>query len=171
MGLTFDRHAEDHGGAGLEARKEWDECVWEVEGPRMLKCSINLTLGAIATGRQTHAVGILLHGTGHINGPDYPITGSPPGLGTSGLSWSSLAGKPALELGLCRHRSAASQESHWTQELLKLDVSRRKYNLGHRPTRGVRHRRQPPGHCCWGLNASREKRDQSGPRTNIFGQE
>ena len=150
MGFTFDRDAEDHGGAGLKARKEWEERIWEVEGPRILRCSINLTLGAITTGRQTDEMGILFHGTGHSNSPDHPTKGSTPGLENSESSQSSLAGKPALELGLCGHKSAASQESRWTQELLKLDVSRHKYNLGYRPTRGIRHHHQPSGHCCWG---------------------
>lgn len=157
MGLTVDRNAAADGGAGLEERKEQEKCIWEADGRRILKCWINLTLGATTTGRQADGKGILFHGSGHSNSPDHPTKGSPPGLQTSGSSLSSPAGKPALELGLCRHGSAASQESRWTQELLKLDVSRHKYNLGHRPARGIRHHQQPPGHCCWGLNVSREK--------------
>lgn len=50
MGLTVDRDAGGWGEAGLEARKEWGECVGEMEGPRFLTCSVNLTLGPIATG-------------------------------------------------------------------------------------------------------------------------
>lgn len=171
MGLTFDRDAEDHGGAGLETRKEWEECIWEVDGPRVPKRSVTLTLGAIDTDRQTDETGILFCGIGHSNGPDHPTKASLPGLETSELSQPSPAGKPALGLGLCRHRallprspaglrnfsngtSAGTNITLGTDQLGELDIT-----SSHLAT------------AAGALNARREKLGQSGPRTNIFGQE
>lgn len=121
-----------------------------MERPRILKCSIKLTLGATTTGRQTDEMAFCSMGLDTAMVQTIPQRSDPPGLENYASSLSSLAGKPALELGLCGHRSTVSQESRWTQEVLKLDVSRHKYNLGHRPTQGIRHHQQPSGHCGWG---------------------
>lgn len=75
LGLVLDWDAEGLSGAELETRKQWEEHRWDVEGPGIPECSINLFLGATTTVRQTEEMGTLFHRTTCmwvIGGPGHP---------------------------------------------------------------------------------------------------